>query len=74
MWRRADGATVKIDRCLIDVNWGQSADVMYQFCRQSLNAAVLLPSHGKYVGAGSLPFSGVQAEGRGPHRPPLANS
>ena len=41
----------------IDANWGQSTDVVYQFCRQSRFAAVLLPSHGKYVGASSIPFS-----------------
>lgn len=56
-WRRDDGVQVRIDRCLIDANWGQSSDVVYQFCRQSPYAAVLLPSHGKYVGASSIPFS-----------------
>jgi hypothetical protein len=56
-WRREDGAEMHIDRCLIDANWGQSTDVVYQFCRQSPFAAVLLPSHGKYVGASSIPFS-----------------
>lgn len=56
-WRRDDGAMLRVERCLIDANWGQSTDVVYQFCRQSAHAAVLLPSHGKYVGASSLPFS-----------------
>jgi hypothetical protein len=56
-FRRDDGAEVKIDRCLIDANWGTSTDVVYQFCRQSPHAAVLMPSHGRYVGASSLPFS-----------------
>jgi len=56
-WRREDGAEMRIERCLIDANWGQSTDVIYQFCRQSPFAAVLLPSHGKYVGASSVPFS-----------------
>jgi hypothetical protein len=56
-WRRDDGAMVKIDRCLIDANWGQSTDVVYQFCRQSPHGGILLPSHGKYVGASSTPFS-----------------
>ena len=55
-WRRDDGAEMVIDRCLIDANWGQSTDVVYQFCRQSPHAAVLLPSHGRYVGASSVPF------------------
>jgi len=56
-WRRDDGAMVRIDRCLIDANWGQSSDVVYQFCRQSRHASVMLPSHGRYVGASSIPFS-----------------
>ncbi|GAG05790.1 unnamed protein product, partial [marine sediment metagenome] len=42
-WRRDDGAMVRIDRCLIDANWGQSSDVVYQFCRQSKYAGVVMP-------------------------------
>ncbi|MBK8915033.1 MAG: phage terminase large subunit family protein [Phycisphaerales bacterium] len=56
-WRRDDGALARIDRCLIDANWGSSSDVVYQFCRQSKHATILLPSHGRYVGASSLPFA-----------------
>jgi hypothetical protein len=56
-WRRDDGAMVRIDRCVIDANWGSSTDVVYQFCRQSSHAGVLIPSHGRYVGASSIPFS-----------------
>jgi phage terminase large subunit GpA-like protein len=56
-WRRDDGAMMRVERCLIDANWGQSTDVVYQFCRQNRFAPVLLPSHGKYVGASSIPFS-----------------
>ena len=56
-WKRDDGAMMKIDRCLIDANWGTSTDVVYQFCRQSNHAAVLYPSHGRYVGASSTPFA-----------------
>lgn len=56
-FRRDDGAEMKIDRCLIDANWGTSTDVVYQFCRQSPHAALLMPSHGRYVGASSIPFS-----------------
>ncbi|RMF20894.1 MAG: hypothetical protein D6760_10580, partial [Deltaproteobacteria bacterium] len=52
-WRRDDGAMVRIDRCLIDANWGASTDVVYQFCRQSSHASSLMPSHGRYVGASS---------------------
>lgn len=56
-YRREDGTDMKIDRCLIDANWGQSTDVVYQFCRQSCFSGIVLPSHGKYVGASSIPFS-----------------
>ena len=56
-WRRDDGADLRIERCLIDANWGQSTDVVYQFCRQSSHAALVMPSHGRYVGASSVPFS-----------------
>ena len=56
-WRRDDGAELAIERLLIDANWGQSTDVVYQFCRQSSHAAILTPSHGRFVGASSMPFS-----------------
>ncbi|HOQ61258.1 MAG TPA: phage terminase large subunit family protein, partial [Vicinamibacterales bacterium] len=56
-WRRDDGAELRIERCLIDANWGQSTDVVYQFCRQSAHAGLIMPSHGRYVGASSIPFS-----------------
>jgi phage terminase large subunit GpA-like protein len=56
-WQRDDGAALRIERCLIDANWGASTDVIYQFCRQSAHASVVLPSHGRFVGASSQPFS-----------------
>lgn len=56
-WQRDDGAAMRIERCLIDANWGNSTEVVYQFCRQSRHSAVLLPSHGRFVGASSVPFS-----------------
>lgn len=57
VYKGEDGPQMKIDRCLIDANWGQSTDVVYQFCRQSAFSGIVLPSHGKYVGASSIPFS-----------------
>lgn len=55
-YRREDGAILRVERCLTDANWGQTTEVIYQFCRQSKSAAVLTPSHGKYVGASSKPL------------------
>ena len=56
-WRRDDGAMMRIERCLIDANWGLSTDVVYQFCRQSAHAGIVMPSHGRFVGASSLPLN-----------------
>lgn len=55
-WRSDTGPGLRIERCLVDANWGQMTDVVYQFCRQSRFAAMLLPSHGKGVGASSKPW------------------
>lgn len=55
-YTRDDGATMKIEKCLIDANWGQSTDVVYQFCRESVHSGVIVPSHGKYIGASSKPM------------------
>ena len=54
---RDDGASMRVERCLVDANWGQSTEVVYQFCRESAFANVILPSHGKYIGASSKPMS-----------------
>ncbi len=56
-WSRDDGAKFRIERCLVDANWGSSTDVVYQFCRQSAHAGIVIPSHGRFVGASSQPFS-----------------
>ena len=59
-WKRDDGALMRIDRCLVDANWGQSTDIVYQFCRQSPHSNVIMPSHGRFIGASSKPFSEYQ--------------
>ena len=56
-WQREDGAMLKIERALIDANWGASTDVVYQFCRQSQWAGIISPAHGRYVGASSKPMT-----------------
>jgi hypothetical protein len=56
-WHRDDGAALKIEKLLIDANWGASTEVVRTFCRQSAHSAVLMPSHGKYIGASSKPMS-----------------
>lgn len=45
-WLKDDGTPVRIDRALIDASWGESTNVVHEFCRQSPHAAVVMPSHG----------------------------
>lgn len=49
-------AAMSIDRILIDANWNESTEVVYQFCKSSPHFTILVPSHGKYVGAGLKPM------------------
>ncbi len=44
------------ERILVDAGWGTSTDAVYQFCRQSPNANVLLPSHGRGITASMIPM------------------
>lgn len=53
-WDRGIGGKARIERCVIDA--GYQADVVYQFCRQSPHAAMILPSHGKGIGAKGSPM------------------
>jgi hypothetical protein len=55
-WQRRDGTKLRIERCLVDANWGLSTKIVKRFCRQSQFSAILVPSHGRYVGATSTPF------------------
>lgn len=55
-WPRDGGGVVKLTRCLVDANWGDSRDTVYSFCRQSPHTAVLLPTHGKGIKASGSPI------------------
>jgi hypothetical protein len=59
-WPRDGGGVLRIERCLIDANWGDSRDVVYQFCRQSRFGAVLYPSHGIGIGPAHKPLNEYQ--------------
>lgn len=54
------GAELRVERCPVDANWGPGTDLVYEFCRRDPHAAVLLPSHGKFIGASSTPIAGWQ--------------
>jgi len=57
VWHRDDGTEAHIDRLLVDANWGESTDVVYQFAQTSEFAGRITPSHGQYLGASSKPYS-----------------
>jgi hypothetical protein len=59
-WKQDGGNTMRIGRCLIDAGWGKSTKAIYQFCRQSPHAAVLIPSHGRSVRASNAPMMSWQ--------------
>lgn len=60
-WRR-DGTdtNAKLGMCLIDRNWPESTNVVYEFCRQSPFSALLMPSQGTYYGAKRMALSDRQ--------------
>jgi hypothetical protein len=42
----------RVERVLIDANWGPGTDLVYEFCRRSPHAALAAAlSHGKFIGA-----------------------
>lgn len=55
-WIREGSGVSRIDRILVDANWGQTTNTVYGVCRESPHRAVLMPSHGRYVGAAGKPF------------------
>jgi len=55
-WKREDGVPMRISQVLVDSNWGQSTQVVRNFCRATPFAATILPSRGKGIGAAGTPM------------------
>lgn len=55
VYEREDGAELRINRILVDS--GDWADIVYQACRESPHAALVLPSKGRGVTAAKAPIS-----------------
>lgn len=55
VYRRDQGGELKVEKCLVDAGW--LPDTVHQFVRQSGHRAVLLPSKGYAIGAGSNPMN-----------------
>jgi hypothetical protein len=62
-WTREDGSAMRITQLLVDANWGQSTTTVRTFCRRSAFAGVILPSHGKGIGASSQPIGDKKSRG-----------
>jgi len=58
-WPREDGGAIRAERMLVDANWGASTPTIREFARRHKAAAVILPAHGRGVGASSRPFNDV---------------
>ena len=54
---------MRIDRMLVDANWGRSTSTVRTFVRQSPFSSTLYPSHGKGIGASSQPLAEKGARG-----------
>jgi hypothetical protein len=48
-WPVHGGGGMRIGKCLVDANYGDSTDSVYSFVRQSGFGGVLLPTHGKGI-------------------------
>lgn len=51
------GTERSIDKILIDANWGRSTGTIYKFCKEHKHRSILMPSHGRFIGATRKPFS-----------------
>jgi phage terminase large subunit GpA-like protein len=55
-WKREDGTTQRIEQLVIDANWGRSTQTVREFCRRHVNAAAILPAHGRGGGPTMRPL------------------
>lgn len=64
-WIRDDAAPMRINRCMVDANWGNTSVLVNQCCRQSPFANILTPSYGRGIKASQKPISEwMNARGR----------
>lgn len=53
----SNGVEMRVSRMLIDANWIDSKETIYEYIRRSKYANRLRPSHGRYFGASRAPMS-----------------
>jgi hypothetical protein len=52
-WQREDGTAMRVSQMMVDANWGKSTQTVRTFCKRSAYAGIILPSHGRGIGASS---------------------
>lgn len=57
VYRRNDGAEMRIDRMGIDARWGHSTRVIRRFCRESQYAGKIHPQMGQFIGKDNRPWN-----------------
>lgn len=61
-WLTETGTALRIERLLIDANWGQSTRTVESVCRRSPFGAVLFPSHGRGITAANKPLNDIASK------------
>ena len=56
-YKRDDGATIRVARCMVDANWGGTSQLVNLALRQSQYAPVCTPSYGRGIKASHRPIS-----------------
>lgn len=56
-WPREDGTPQRIAQAVIDANWGKSTATVREFARRHPSAAIILPAHGRGIGATARPLN-----------------
>lgn len=51
------GGQIAISKAIVDANWGESTDAVYEFCRRSTFKGIITPSHGRGLRAGDRPMN-----------------
>ena len=56
-WSDQSGSERSVQRLLVDANWGQSRNAIYQWARTCRWKSIAMPSHGKGIGASTEPLN-----------------
>ena len=57
-WQREGEGVGRIERMLVDANY--ETETVYRWCRETEHAALVMPAHGRAIGAAATPFTEYQ--------------